>query len=139
MKIYKHEGASVFYRGYVPNLLGIIPYAGIDLAVYETMKKLYMKTYENKDPGIFVLLGCGTISCTAGQLASYPLALVRTKLQAQGAKADSMVGLFQKIIKQDGLTGLYRGIVPNFMKVVPAVGISYVVYEKSRNALLNPS
>lgn len=50
-----------------------------------------------------------------------------------------MVGLFQKIIKQDGLTGLYRGIVPNFMKVVPAVGISYVVYEKSRNALLNPS
>lgn len=48
------------------------------------MKKLYMKTYENKDPGIFVLLGCGTISCTAGQLASYPLALVRTKLQAQG-------------------------------------------------------
>lgn len=56
-----------------------------------------------------------------------------------GAKADSMVGLFQKIIKQDGLTGLYRGIVPNFMKVIPAVGISYVVYEKSRNALLNPS
>lgn len=48
------------------------------------MKKLYMKTNENKDPGIFVLLGCGTISCTAGQLASYPLALVRTKLQAQG-------------------------------------------------------
>lgn len=45
-----------------------------------------MKTYENKDPGIFVLLGCGTISCTAGQLASYPLALVRTKLQAQGKK-----------------------------------------------------
>lgn len=51
------------------------------------MKKLYMKTNENKDPGIFVLLGCGTISCTAGQLASYPLALVRTKLQAQGKKA----------------------------------------------------
>lgn len=24
-----------FYKGYVPNMLGIIPYAGIDLAVYE--------------------------------------------------------------------------------------------------------
>ncbi|XP_048774292.1 mitochondrial adenyl nucleotide antiporter SLC25A25-like isoform X2 [Ostrea edulis] len=137
MKIHQKEGAAVFYRGYIPNLLGIIPYAGIDLAVYETLKKLYMKKYENTDPGIFVLLGCGTISCTAGQLASYPLALVRTKLQAQGAKADSMLGLFKKIIKQDGLTGLYRGIVPNFMKVIPAVGISYVVYEKSRQWLLN--
>lgn len=31
----KHEGFGAFYKGYVPNLLGIIPYAGIDLAVYE--------------------------------------------------------------------------------------------------------
>ena len=29
------EGLRSFYRGYLPNLLGIIPYAGIDLAVYE--------------------------------------------------------------------------------------------------------
>lgn len=34
-KIYVTEGLKAFYRGYVPNLLGIIPYAGIDLAVYE--------------------------------------------------------------------------------------------------------
>jgi len=35
MKIYTKEGMKSFYRGYVPNLLGIIPYAGIDLAIYE--------------------------------------------------------------------------------------------------------
>jgi solute carrier family 25 phosphate transporter 23/24/25/41 len=58
-------------------------------------------------------------------------------LFVSGVKADSMVGLFKKILKQDGFTGLYRGIVPNFMKVIPAVGISYVVYEKSRQWLLN--
>ena len=34
-KLYRLEGARCFYKGYVPNLLGIIPYAGIDLAVYE--------------------------------------------------------------------------------------------------------
>jgi len=27
--------SQVFYRGYVPNILGILPYAGIDLTVYE--------------------------------------------------------------------------------------------------------
>lgn len=26
---------GAFYKGYIPNLLGIVPYAGIDLAVYE--------------------------------------------------------------------------------------------------------
>lgn len=34
-QILKKEGVRAFYRGYVPNTLGIIPYAGIDLAVYE--------------------------------------------------------------------------------------------------------
>lgn len=34
-KIMKKEGVKAFYKGYIPNIIGIIPYAGIDLAVYE--------------------------------------------------------------------------------------------------------
>ena len=34
-KILKKEGVKAFFKGYIPNILGIIPYAGIDLAVYE--------------------------------------------------------------------------------------------------------
>ena len=46
-----------------------------------------------------------------------------------------MTGMFKKIVKADGPAGLYRGITPNFLKVLPAVSISYVVYEKTRSAL----
>ncbi|KAI7692485.1 Calcium-binding mitochondrial carrier protein SCaMC-2-A [Sarcoptes scabiei] len=35
LKIYSNGGVKNFYRGYVPNLIGIIPYAGIDLTIYE--------------------------------------------------------------------------------------------------------
>jgi len=35
MKIYKHDGSRALFRGYLPNILGIIPYAGIDLTIYE--------------------------------------------------------------------------------------------------------
>lgn len=31
----QREGPTAFYKGYLPNLLSIVPYAGIDLAVYE--------------------------------------------------------------------------------------------------------
>ncbi len=34
-QILQKEGVLAFYKGYLPNMLGIIPYAGIDLAVYE--------------------------------------------------------------------------------------------------------
>lgn len=47
----------------------------------------------------------------------------------------NMVGLFRRILSKEGLPGLYRGITPNFMKVLPAVGISYVVYENMKQTL----
>lgn len=85
-KIYAREGLRCFYKGYIPNILGIIPYAGIDLATYETLKKKYIHRYstQNEQPGMLLLLACGSVSCTLGQVCSYPLALVRTRLQAQG-------------------------------------------------------
>lgn len=83
-KIYHAEGLRSFYRGYIPNLLGIIPYAGIDLAVYETLKKKYLNHHQTEQPSFWLLLGCGSVSSTLGQVCSYPLALVRTRLQAQG-------------------------------------------------------
>ncbi|XP_041369154.1 calcium-binding mitochondrial carrier protein SCaMC-2-like isoform X2 [Gigantopelta aegis] len=109
----------------------------------ETLKKSYSAKYKNQDPGVFVLLACGTISSTCGQLTTYPLALVRTKLQAQATTtgpSDSMTSLFRHILKTEGPRGLYRGLAPNFLKVAPAVSISYVVYERARKTLgVHPS
>uniref|UniRef100_A0A671P0H8 Calcium-binding mitochondrial carrier protein SCaMC-3-like n=1 Tax=Sinocyclocheilus anshuiensis TaxID=1608454 RepID=A0A671P0H8_9TELE len=141
-QILRKEGVRAFYKGYVPNTLGIIPYAGIDLAVYETLKNAWLQRYcmGSADPGVLVLLGCGTVSSTCGQLASYPLALIRTRMQAQASALDgapqlSMVGQFKHIVSHEGVPGLYRGIAPNFLKVIPAVSISYVVYEHMKKAL----
>ncbi|XP_037776326.1 calcium-binding mitochondrial carrier protein SCaMC-2-A-like isoform X4 [Penaeus monodon] len=143
VKIYKTEGVKSFYRGYIPNILGIIPYAGIDLAIYETLKKSYMEQYsDGRNPSVLAIIACGAFSSSCGQVASYPLALVRTRLQAQVIAPGvvhnqpiTMSGLFRHIIAKEGPTGLYRGITPNFMKVAPAVSISYVVYEKCRQML----
>uniref|UniRef100_A0A8C6TK84 Solute carrier family 25 member 25 n=1 Tax=Neogobius melanostomus TaxID=47308 RepID=A0A8C6TK84_9GOBI len=138
--VLKKEGVIAFYKGYVPNMLGIIPYAGIDLAVYETLKNSWLQRFatDSADPGIFVLLACGTTSSTCGQLASYPLALVRTRMQAQatdGGPQMNMTALFKHILRTEGALGLYRGLAPNFMKVIPSVSISYVVYEYLKKTL----
>lgn len=140
-KIIKNEGYRAFYKGYLPNVLGIIPYAGTDLAVYETLKRFYMKRHDLDDtPSIPILLACGTTSTIIGQLVSYPLALIRTRLQAQelpmnSSKRDTMTKLLKNIYENEGIRGLYRGLLPNIIKVVPAVSISYVVYEKMKKKL----
>lgn len=62
-QILKKEGVKAFYKGYVPNLLGIIPYAGIDLAVYEVHGRSKYKSplatssvIESGDRYLYVLL-----------------------------------------------------------------------------------
>merc|ERR1711936_802635 len=143
-KLYQAEGIRVFYRGYIPNLLGILPYAGIDLAVYETLKRRYLQqnSAQGTSPPAFFLLSCGTFSSCCGQVAAYPLALIRTKLQSQAGlnlnlpqEQTHAIGLFKYILRTEGPRGLYRGIVPNFCKVAPAVSISYYVYERTREYL----
>uniref|UniRef100_A0A4X2LID1 Uncharacterized protein n=1 Tax=Vombatus ursinus TaxID=29139 RepID=A0A4X2LID1_VOMUR len=130
IQIVKNEPLGTFYKGYVPNFLSIIPYAGIDLSVYEILKNYWLNNYaeDSVNPGVLMLLLCSASSNFCGQLASYPLNLVRTWMQAQGeflSKATQIV----KIIVKEGLTGLFRGITPNFVKFFPAVGIGRLVNE----------
>ena len=136
--IYRKEGIKVFYRGLTPNILGIIPYSGIELALYETLKNRWMlKNPTVEEANTFVLLRCGIVASTVGQMVAYPLALVRTKMQAPAVKdaPTSMVAVARFIYHRHGIHGFYFGIMPNFLKAAPSVAINYVVYEKCRQAL----
>ncbi|XP_047182955.1 calcium-binding mitochondrial carrier protein SCaMC-2-like [Vigna umbellata] len=77
-------------QGLVPSLLGIIPYVGIDLTVYDTLKDI-SKRYilHDSEPGPLVQLGCWTISGALGATCVYPLQVIRTRY-----KVVSVVMLF---------------------------------------------
>lgn len=61
--------------------------------------------------------------------------VIKTGTQIQKNSTHTMGGVFKHIVRTEGLAGLYRGITPNFIKVLPAVSISYVVYENASHAL----
>uniref|UniRef100_A0A6N2KX06 EF-hand domain-containing protein n=1 Tax=Salix viminalis TaxID=40686 RepID=A0A6N2KX06_SALVM len=138
--IWIQEGPRAFYKGIVPSLLGIIPYAGIDLAAYETLKDM-SKTYmlHDSEPGPLVQLGCGTISGALGATCVYPLQVIRTRMQAQppsnAAPYKGMSDVFWRTFQNEGYGGFYKGIFPNLLKVVPAASITYMVYEAMKKRL----
>lgn len=139
--IWVQEGPRAFYRGIVPSLLGIVPYAGIDLAAYETLKDLSKKyiLQDGVEAGPVVQLGCGTISGALGATCVYPLQVVRTRMQAQQSNADTpyqgMADVFRRTFQHEGLRGFYKGIFPNLLKVVPSASITYMVYESMKKSL----
>ncbi|XP_024377247.1 calcium-dependent mitochondrial ATP-magnesium/phosphate carrier protein 3 [Physcomitrium patens] len=135
-----HEGPRALYRGLLPSLLGIIPYAGIDLTTYETLKiKARLLLPPGTEPGPFVHLCCGTFSGAFGATCVYPLQLIRTRLQAQSSKSNErytgMVDAFRHTYRKEGLRGFYKGWLPNMLKVVPSASITYLVYEDMKTRL----
>ncbi|EXB41417.1 Calcium-binding mitochondrial carrier protein SCaMC-1 [Morus notabilis] len=137
--IWVQEGPRAFYRGLFPSVLGIIPYAGIDLAAYETLKDLSKKYILDGEAGPLVQLGCGTISGALGATCVYPLQVVRTRMQAQRCNTDSaykgMGDVFRRTFQREGFRGFYKGIFPNMLKVVPSASITYLVYESMKKSL----
>ncbi|KAK4846716.1 hypothetical protein QYF36_021175 [Acer negundo] len=137
--IWVKEGPRAFYKGLLPSLLGIIPYAGIDLAAYETLKD-FSRTYilTDSEPGPLVQLCCGTISGSLGASCVYPLQVIRTRMQAQRSNSTTaykgMSDVFWRTLKKEGYRGFYKGIFPNLLKVVPAASpASLALYRFSIN------
>ena len=129
------EGVGGLFRGLAPSLVGIFPYAGIDLMVNSLFKEALIESYQTRgvEPGVIELLSCGMASSTAAMIMTYPLNLIRTRLQASGMPGapeyKGPMECFGRIVKEEGASGLYRGVVPNLAKVLPATSISYAVYD----------
>ncbi|KAL6752353.1 mitochondrial substrate carrier [Haematococcus lacustris] len=141
-RIRADEGLAAFYRGLTPSMIGILPYAGVDIALFEILKQTLFERAEaeGRPPPHFTLLVAGMVSSSIAQVVSYPLALIRTRLQAQGGagkpvKYSGMMDVVQKTLAKEGVQGLYKGLVPNILKLAPAAGLSWWVFEETKLAL----
>lgn len=145
--MYREGGLRLFYRGVTVGVMGIFPYAALDLGTFSALKKWYI-TRQAKLTGVpehnvtisnMVVLLMGAFSGTVGASVVYPINLLRTRLQAQGTYAhpyryDGFRDVLSKTIQREGYQGLFKGLVPNLAKVCPAVSISYLCYENLKRA-----
>ena len=119
-------------------LLGMFPYSAIDLGTFEYLKRrvttrnarLRGCLEEDSDaaPGAVTIATIGGFSGALGASLVYPLNLLRTRLQTQGTAIHprtyiGFMDVTRQTIEGEGFLGLFRGLTPNLLKVVPAVSI----------------
>ncbi|RDW85750.1 hypothetical protein BP5796_04075 [Coleophoma crateriformis] len=147
-KMLAQGGIRSSYRGLTMGLVGMFPYSAIDLGTFEFLKEQLTKRTakrlgcheEDALPGSFATGCIGAFSGAFGASVVYPINLLRTRLQAQGTvlHPPTYTGIWdvtQKTVSKEGIRGLFKGITPNLLKVVPAVSITYVVYENAKKAM----
>ncbi|XP_059196751.1 mitochondrial coenzyme A transporter SLC25A42-like [Centropristis striata] len=140
VRISQEEGIRTLYRGFTPTILGVIPYAGITFFTYETLKKLHAEKTKRTQPYPHERLAFGACAGLIGQSASYPLDVVRRRMQTAGVTGSSystILGTMREIVRQEGVVrGLYKGLSMNWVKGPVAVGISLTTFDITNNLLL---
>jgi|TARA_B110000971_G_scaffold206225_1_gene229306 solute carrier family 25 phosphate transporter 23/24/25/41 len=144
--IAKEEGIRGLYRGLAPTLAGVGPNLAINFAAYETFRRVASEKVGKDENGVQLIppwavsLVCGSSAAVVSATATYPLDLVRRRLQMVktnriGGARVTIVNTFAQVYAKEGFVGFYRGIVPEYAKVVPGVSITYATYELLKRSI----
>lgn len=148
-------GLGNFYRGFFPTILGMLPYAGTSFLTHDTVSDLLRhpslaqyttlprkkKHPEGKPAALrsWAELCAGGVAGLVSQTASYPLEVIRRRMQVGGAVGDGhRLGLRETagmILRERGFRGFYVGLTIGYVKVIPMSAVAFFTYERAKLVL----
>ncbi|XVF23317.1 hypothetical protein REPUB_Repub13aG0027200 [Reevesia pubescens] len=138
-KIYRDGGIGGFYAGISPTLMGMLPYSTCYYFMYEKLKKSYCQSKKKKSLNRPEMLLVGALAGFTASTISFPLEVARKRLMVgalQGKCPPNMAAALAEVIRDEGLTGLYRGWGASCLKVMPSSGITWLFYEACKDILI---
>jgi solute carrier family 25 phosphate transporter 23/24/25/41 len=123
------------FRGLGMSVLGYAPFSAISFSAYFTYKEYFdHHPHGTMNPDLVKILAGGGAGITA-ILVTYPSDLIRRRLQLQNfdksvPKYTGIIDCFRKVVRLEGVTGLYRGLTATCVKLFPTIGIQFLVMEK---------
>ncbi|XP_009414131.2 mitochondrial thiamine diphosphate carrier 2 isoform X2 [Musa acuminata AAA Group] len=126
--ILREEGLTGFWRGNVPALLLYMPYTAIQFTVLHKLKTIAAGSSKAEDHlklSPYLPYLSGALAGFAATIGSYPFDLLRTILASQGEPKvySTMRSAFLDIIRTRGIRGLYAGLSPTLVEIIPYAGL----------------
>ena len=144
--ILREEGLRGLYKGLGPGLI-LVSHGALQFMAYEEGRKFLVSRRTKLAAGQpdvvasgeqlitsqdFAILGAS--SKLFAVLATYPYQVVRSRLQQRPSEDGVSRYLntwdtFKATMRYEGVRGLYKGIIPNLLRVVPSSSLTFLVYE----------
>ena len=143
------EGFGVFFRGIETSLL-LCSNPAIQFAAYERLRIRHLRKTGEQFPGPADAFWMGAVAKTIATLFTYPLQVVQTR-QRKGKKAqkekraveeskseeqkvreegNSFRSVFLRLLRDEGLAGLYSGLSSKLVQTVLNAAFLFLVYEQ---------
>lgn len=132
-KVYTNEGGvRAFYRGVIPQLVGVAPEKAIKITVNEFVRKKFTDPETGRIP-LWAEVFAGGAAGACQVSVTNPLEIVKIRLQMAGEAAKQEGGEAVRrsalhVIKQLGVLGLYKGAVACLWRDVPFSMIYFTSY-----------
>ncbi len=134
-RIYAKEGVRGLFRGNLANCIRVFPTGAITLTTYLNLLKLTPadKHMDAMEPVYRVM--CAGTAAAVGNTLTYPLDVVRARMTlvgAGGARYSGIMDALRCIHVQEGIKGLYKGIRPTLIAVVPFVAVQQTTVDVTK-------
>jgi hypothetical protein len=141
--IVQTEGFSALWKGNTATLIRVFPYAGIQFMVFDRCKTYMLHQHDkhsHKDRawGLNPMesLLAGSTAGVVSVIATYPLDLTRAQLAVlRKHRHDANMGFRQILFRnyeQRGAVGLFRGITPTLLGILPYSGIAFALNDQGK-------
>ncbi|XP_032785944.2 solute carrier family 25 member 40 isoform X1 [Daphnia magna] len=134
----KNRGLQGLWQGLPPSLMRDVPFSALYWATYET----YKKSFTSSEITMFQSFIGGALSGMLAAVVTLPFDVVKTLRQLEfgeslgsnesSRKASTTKQLFQRIYRQQGIGGLFVGLVPRIAKIAPACAIMISSFEHGK-------
>ncbi|CAI5980625.1 unnamed protein product [Closterium sp. NIES-64] len=143
----QQHGASQLFRGVVPKLASMVPASAINFLVFESLKDEIKRRRNGKDPSAAHILVAGAIAGAASTIVTHPFELCRREINMSllpkhatptggHLEYNSLRHAMRGILRKEGVRGLYRGVLPSLIELVPATAIGFMVYEMGKRVMV---
>jgi hypothetical protein len=137
---YRLEGLGAYAKGLMPAVVRSFPHIGIQFTVFDQLAKRFVPSIPRKEnPTVYssvAIYFCGGYAGAAATVVTHPLDVIKVRLVAQGngmtPSYNGVFDCFSKIIKSDGIFGLYRGIIPSVVGAFLFSGEMFMLWDWSQ-------
>ncbi|XP_071388021.1 electrogenic aspartate/glutamate antiporter SLC25A12, mitochondrial-like isoform X4 [Centroberyx affinis] len=132
-KVLRYEGVFGFYRGLVPQLIGVAPEKAIKLTVNDFVRD----KFTNQDDTIALAAEILAGGCAGGSQVIFtnPLEIVKIRLQVAGEITTGPRVSALNVVRELGFFGLYKGAKACFLRDIPFSAIYFPVYAHTKQKL----
>lgn len=131
-------GIRGLYKGLMPTFAREIPGNATMFGVYEALKQYIAGGSDTSGLSQGTLMMAGGLAGGAFWVSVYPTDVVKSVIQIddfKNPKYSGSIDAFKKILKSEGIGGLYKGFGPAMARSIPANAACFLAYEVTRSSL----